>query len=554
VSRARAKPKRKQPSPPKTVPKPLLVTPSPANVKGAWFDEEAVDRVVKFFGLLRQTKGRWRGKRFDLLPWQIWYVIRPIFGWKNADGTRIVRTAWIEVPRKQGKSSISSGLGLYLLTADREPGSEVFAAAGDKDQARIVFDAAAEMARNSQALNGRLEILRSIIRAPRSGGFFRALSHEARLKHGLNVSGALIDEVHVHKTRDLIDVLETGTGAREQPLIVFITTADAGEEGSIYSEKREYLENIAAGRVKDSSFYGVVYALAEDDDWTNPKNWAKANPGLDVTVKRDYIARQVQEALASPGRQNIVKRLHFGIRTKQTTRWLDMNQWDKNAGLVDESKLDGRECYGGLDLSATTDLTAFELIFPDVETDEQGGIHHVLSDFWLPEGNIDHLVKTTRVPYDQWIKDRWIHATEGNAIDYDAVIARILDAAGRYNLQSIGYDPWNAHHIVTRLRAEGIDMQPIRQGFASMSPPSKELERLLLLKRLAHNGHPVLRWMADVVEAKEDGEGNLKPVKPSRAKSSKRVDGIVALVMAISQMSNANQQESAYEEGDLEVI
>jgi phage terminase large subunit-like protein len=542
------------PEPPAGVARPLLLTPSPELVAGAWFDEEAVDRVLRFFRMLRQTKGRWRGKRFELLDWQVWYIIRPVFGWKHPDGTRIVRTVWIEVPRKNGKSTISSGLALYLLSADREPGGEVYAAAGDRDQARIVFDAASEMAQGSKTLRARLQILRSIIRFPKTGSFFRALSREALSKHGLNVSGAVIDEVHVHKTRDLIDVLETGVGAREQPLIVFITTADAGEEGSIYAEKREYLESIVAGRITDPTFYGVVYGLTEEDDWTLEANWERANPGIDVTVKRDYLARKVSEAQASPGRVNVVKRLHFNIRTKQTTQWIDIDQWDRNAGLLDTDRLAGRECYGGLDLSATTDLTALELIFPGVDIDDEGAVHHVLSEFWLPEGNIEHLVRTTQIPYDRWVREGFIHATEGNAIDYDQLVERILELAARYDLRSIGYDPWNAHQTVNELRDAGIEMQPIRQGFASLSPPSKELERLIIRRRLRHGGHPVLRWMADVVEVKQDGEGNIKPVKPSRAKSSKRIDGIVGLVMAINQMTNAEEApRSAYEDHGLEM-
>lgn len=545
-------PQSSTPDIPPEVPRPLLVTPGP-DVEGAWFDEEAVTRVERFFGLLRQTKGRWRGTRFDLLPWQVWYILRPIFGWKHPDGTRIVRTAWIEIPRKNGKSTLSSGLALYLLAADREAGGEVYAAAGDRDQARIVFDAASEMAQGSKALRDRLQILRSIIRFPRTGSFFRALSREALSKHGLNVSGAVIDEVHVHRTRDLIDVIETGTGSRDQPLIIFITTADAGEEGSIYAEKREYLENVVSGRIQDPTFYGVVYGLDESEDWTTPEAATKANPGIDVTVKRDYIARKVQQAQSSPGLQNTIKRLHFNIRTKQTTRWLDLDAWDSNAGLTDLEALKGKECYGGLDLSATSDLTALELIFPEVEHDDQGPIHHVVSHFWLPEGSVEHLVRTTKIPYDHWIRQGFIHMTEGQAIDYDKVIDQISKIAGTHHLRSIGYDPWNAHQTVNDLRGKGFSMNPIRQGFASLSPPSKELERLIVRKRLRHGGHPVLRWMADVVEVKQDGEGNIKPVKPSRAKSSKRIDGIVALVMAIDQMSARDNRRSVYEERGVEL-
>jgi phage terminase large subunit-like protein len=522
------------PRPPAHVPKPYLVTPAPTNVEGAWFDWSEVERVIHFFGLLRQVTGRrWRGKSFQLLEWQVWYVIAPIFGWRDANGNRIVRTAWVEIPRKNGKSTLAAGIALYLLCADREPGAQVYAAAGTKDQARVVFGPAADMVQLSPAVRKRVDVQKSLLRYPKTGSIFRVLSADAPFQHGLDAHGVIIDEVHAHKKRDLVDVLETATGSREQPLVVFITTADAGDEFSIYAEKREYAELIASGHHKDPTFYAVIYAADPKDDWTDERTWEKANPGIDVTVKREYLRTQAEGAQVRPAFQNTFKRLHLNLRTKQTARWFDIGIWDDGDAAIDEERLKGRDCFGGLDLSATQDITALELVFPGVEQDALGPIDWVLSYFWMPEENVDHLTEYTHVPYRRWVDEGWIATTEGNAIDYDVVRDEILRLRKRFKIRSIGFDPWNAFQVAQELEAKGLEMVEIRQGFASLSPPSKEFERRLLRKRLRHGKNPVLRWMADVVEVRQDTNGNIRPVKPDRLKSSKRIDGIVAEIMAI---------------------
>jgi phage terminase large subunit-like protein len=362
--------------------RPLIVTPLPADVT---FDVVAVRNVLEFFGLLRQTKGQWAGKPFRLFDWQVRYELAPIFGLKRADGLRAVRTAWIEKPRKNGKSTECSAIGLYLWCADREPGAEVYAAAGDRLQAGIVFGQARQMAEGSETIVesvGLRALQRARLEHPRTHAIFRALSSDGARQHGLNVHGGIVDEVHVHKNPDLIDALETGTGSREQPLIVFITTADDGDDSSVYATKREYLEGIAAGTITDPSFYGVVFGVDDRAAGFDPFADATlhaANPGAGKTVTWDYLRKAAASARQSPSELNRYLRLHLGIRTKQTTRWLTLQAWDAAAGLADAERWEGRTAFAGLDLSTTTDLTSFQMVLP-----YEPGVE-VWPMFWLPE-------------------------------------------------------------------------------------------------------------------------------------------------------------------------
>lgn len=522
-------------------PKPLIQTPPPDYVEGAWYDGDAVDRVVRFFRNLKQVKGRWRGTSFELIDWQVEYLIAPVFGWKHADGNRIVRTAWWELNRKNGKSTISSGIGCYLFAADREKGGEVYAAAGKKDQARIVFDPAKEMATSWPTLKKRIKPYRSHMYYPATGSVFRVLASDAKLEHGLNVSGAVIDEVHVHKNRDLIDALETGTGSREQPLIVFITTADEGDEHSIYAEKRDYIEKVAKGIIRDPSTYGVIFAAdekAKNFDPFSEKALKQANPGYGVTVSPQYLKTQAAKAQNIPGYLNTYKRLHLGIRTKQEEGWIHLSDWDKSRGMVIEPDLAGMQAYGGIDLSSTRDLSAFQLVVP------VGEDFKVLSHFWMPEEGLEERSKRESVPYDQWVKDGFITATEGNIIDYRKIRESIEKLAERFEIMDIAYDPWKATELVLELQDGGLEMTPMRQGFQTMSAPTKTLERLILSKKLHHGGNPVLRWMADCMSVKYDDNDNVRPVKPDRRKSSKRIDGIVATIMAVDRAMREEGQDT----------
>lgn len=552
---------------------PLLRTPLPAG-DDITFDAEAVERVLKFFRLLRQLIGRWSGERFVLLDWQVRYLVAPVFGIRRAStGRRIIRTVWFEIPRKNGKSTLCSGLALYLFAADREPGAQVYTAAGDRGQAGIVFGPCRDMAAGSPELARALGkgIRRHYLEHPRTGSILRALSSDGARQHGLNVHGAIVDEVHVHKSPDLIDALETGVGSREQPLVIFITTADDGVDGSIYATKREYLEGIAAGTIVDPTFYGVVFGVdhtAEGFDPFADETIVAANPGADVTVLMEYLRAKAEEARQSPSQLNRYLRLHLNVRTKQAVRWLPLDRWDAAAGVLDlELAFRGRPTYGGLDLSSTTDFTAAAFVTPIppedrpeladavdvvVDADEhpdnaalvrvaaaRGYYAHVLH--WIPEERADELERRTGVPLAKWREEGWLRFTEGNVVDYAEVRADIAAELERLGavLVEFAYDPWNASETVNEMQNGGLTMVPIRQGYASLSSPSKELERLVMgstleLPLLVHGGNPVLRWMADNVEVHQDPAGNIKPSKPDRRKSAKRIDGIAAVVNALA--------------------
>lgn len=520
---------------------PLILTPLPSG-GGIHFDPDGAERVLRFFLLLRQLIGRWAGREFRLLDWQAKYLICPLFGLKRADGKRLIRTVWFEIPRKNGKSTLCSGLCLYLLMADREPAAEVYAAAGDKPQAGIVFRAARNMASGSDAISkklGKRGIQRALLEHPMTGSIFRALSSDGSRQHGLNIHGAVVDEVHVHKTPDLIEALETGTGSREQPVVVFITTADAGEDGSIYSTKREYLEGVASGVIVDPTFYGVVFGVDETVEGFDPfaaETLRAANPGYNVTVLADYLERKAAEASQSPAQLNSYLRLHLNIRTKQTTRWLPLDRWDNCGQLITPLEWAGKVAYSGLDLSATTDLTAFSFIAYD---DNAAPMVDTMA--WLPEERAEQLERKHGIPFSRWAAAGFLRLTEGNVIDYATVRSDINLRADELGVAKgeIGFDPWNASEIVQNLEIDGWTMVPIRQGYASLSGACKEVERLVMgstpaQPMLRHGGHPVLRWNVDCCEVRQDDNGNIRPVKPDRRKSTKRIDTVAAMVNAMA--------------------
>ncbi|MFD4833757.1 terminase large subunit [Streptomyces uncialis] len=517
--------------------RPLVVAAQASQAPGAYFDVAAARRAIKAIERFRHTKGRWGGTRLKLSPWQKVWIIAPVFGWLAYDpelgrAVRVIRSAWIEVPRKAGKSTLSSGIGLVLLLADREIGAEVYAAAGSLPQAERVFDDAKRMALTSRAVRGRVDVLRGVIKVPRTGGVFRALSKIAETAHGLNVSGAIVDEVHVHKRRDLIDAIETGTGARDQPLIIYITTADEGTEGSIYDEKHTYTRRCAEDIVNDPAHYGVIWAADEKDDPYAESTWRKANPGLGVSPSLAYMRREAAKAKSTPSYFATFCRLSLNRRMRSASRWLTISLWDENDGTVDETRFRGRRAWGGVDLSAVSDLSAWVLA---VESRTPGAELDIISRFWLPEERADELEQQLQVPIRQWAADGLLTLTEGDAIDYDAIERQIVADCRRLDVQRISYDRMFAGQLVQRIerKTRGVDVVPVAQTYLGMSPGCKELERLLREGRIRHGGHPVLRWNASVVEVYRDGNDNMRPVKPDRDKSTARIDGVVAAVMAL---------------------
>ncbi|MEV7844080.1 terminase TerL endonuclease subunit [Streptomyces cyaneofuscatus] len=517
--------------------RPLVVAAQAANAPGAYFDVKAARRAIDAIQSFKHTKGRWGNSRLKLSPWQTVWVIAPIFGWLAFDpelgrAVRVIRSVWCEVPRKNGKSTLSSGIGLVLLLADREIGAEVYAAAGSLPQAERVFDDAKRMALTSRAVRGRVEVLRGLIRIPRTGGIFRALSKIAETAHGLNVSGAIVDEVHVHKRRDLIDAIETGTGARDQPLIVYITTADEGVEGSIYDEKHVYTRRCADGIIDDPAHYGIIWAADESDDPFSEATWHKANPGLGASPSLAYMRREANKARSTPSYFPTFCRLSLNRRMRAASRWLPLTLWDANNGPVNENSFRFRRAWGGVDLSAVSDLSAWVLV---VESRTPGVELEMVSRFWLPEERADELEQQLQVPIREWARQGLITLTEGDAIDYGAIERQIIEDCRRLDVQRISFDRMFAGQLVQRVerKTRGVDVVPVAQTYLGMSPGCKELERLLREGRIRHGGNPVLRWNASVVEVDRDGNDNMRPVKPDRNKSSARIDGIAAAVMAL---------------------
>lgn len=498
---------------------------------GHWFDEAAAERAVGFFAdCLTHTKGEWAGQPLALSDWQAERIIRPLFGWKRADGTRRYRTAFIEIPRKAGKSTLAAGIGLYLLFADGEPGAEIYSAAADRDQAGIVFDMARQMAAASPMLARRSEAFKRAITVPSTASSYKVLSSDAFTKHGLSAHGIIFDEVHAQPDRELWDVLTTSVGARRQPLTVAITTAGFDRHSLCY-ELYDHACKVRDGVIDDPTFLPVIYEAGPDDDWKSPTTWRKAHPGLGVSVKEQFLADECAKAQHLPSFENTFRRLYLNQWTEQDSRWISLDTWDACAGALPD--LDGRSCFAGLDLASTTDIAALVLAFP---IDNR---LYLLPYFWIPREGMRRRIERDRVPYDRWVADSLVEVTDGDVIDYDVIRARINALGERFHIREIAVDRWNATQISTQLTADGFTMVGFGQGMASMSGPMKELERRLIAREIAHGGNAALRWMAANVSATQDAAGN---VKPDKAKSSGRIDGIVATIMAIGRYQAAEPE------------
>ncbi len=520
--------------------------------EGCWFDIDRAKRVKEFFeDYLCHSKGEWAGKPFVLLPWQWNDVVAPLFGWVRPDGTRRFRKAYIEIAKKNGKSTLCAGLSLYMLIADREPGAEVYTAAADRDQASIVHDEAAKMVAASPELSANLVVVdsRKTIAFPMKNGKLKALSSEVTTKEGLNTHALFFDELHAQRTRDLWDTLAYSGAARRQPLLVAITTAGVDRD-SICREQHKYANGVLEGTIPDTSFFAYIRAAAIDDDWTSPAVWKKANPSLGVTVKLDEFAEACREAQASPAKENTFKRYRLNIWTQQAVRWLRLSDWDacdKSDGKIDENVLVGRKCYAGLDLSSNKDITAFAMVFPG-----EDGNYSVIERYWLPADAIRRRSREDSVPYELWADQGLFNLNPGPAVDLEKVKEVVLALCERFGVSELAVDRWNAAHMMQLLAAEGLDIVPFGQGYASLSSPTKELEKLVLTGKLDHGGDPVLRWMAANVAVETDAAEN---IKPSKTHSTERIDGIVALIMALG-LAIVHQQEpeSTYEHHGMRTI
>ncbi len=488
------------------------------------YDQEAAERSVAFFHrCLKLTTGISAGEPFRLEDWQA-DILRTMFGWKRPDGSRRYREAFIEVPRKNGKSTLIAGIANYVLFCDGEASAQCYCAASDREQASLVFNAAASMVRKS-SLDKRCKIRDSTRRIIYGTSFLRAIPANEGGLHGLDSHFIVGDELHAWPGRGTHDVLHTSTGARLQPLEIYITTAGY-DRHSICYEKYTYACQVRDGIVDDPSFLPVIYEADEEDDWTDPKIWAKANPNLGVSLREDYLQRECEKAKNNPAYENTFRRLHLNQWTSQESRWLQMEKWRK-CDWTDDPLLPHTPTFGALDLSSKIDVTAW------VKVQRKGEGWAVRAHYFIPEGRMMEAEKQDRVPYSHWVKLGLVTATPGAAIDYPTIRRKVLQDANEFQLEVVGYDPWNATDMAQQLENEGLKMLEVRQGMASLSDPCKELERCVIEGVLDHGNDPVLAWMAENVQVKTDENGNIRPVKPDHAGSAKRIDGIVAAVMAI---------------------
>ena len=502
--------------------------PTKFKAKDSHYDKDAADYAVMFIESLCHTKGTWAGKPFELIDWQE-QIIRDLFGILKPNGYRQFNTAYVEIPKKMGKSELAAAVALLLTCGDGEERAEVYGCAADRQQAAIVFDVAADMVRMCPALSRRVKILASqkrIIYKP-TNSFYQVLSAEAYSKHGFNIHGVVFDELHTQPNRKLFDVMTKGSGdARMQPLYFLITTAGT-DTHSICYETHQKAKDILEGRKIDPTFYPVIYGADESEDWTDPKVWKKANPSLGITVGIDKVRAACESARQNPGEENAFRQLRLNQWVKQAVRWMPMEKWDACAFAVNEDDLEGRVCYGGLDLSSTTDITAFVLVFPPTDEDDR---YVVLPYFWIPEDSMDLRVRRDHVPYEVWERQGYLMTTEGNVIHYGYIEKFIERLGEKFNIREIAFDRWGAIQMVQNLEGMGFTVVPFGQGFKDMSPPTKELMKLVLEKRIAHGGHPVLRWMMDNIYIRTDPAGN---IKADKERSTEKIDGAVATIMAL---------------------
>lgn len=515
--------------------------------RGLTFSEERAKHAIRFFSFLRHSKGEWAGREVVLEPWQQ-FVLWVLFGWLRKDGTRRYRTAYGEVARKNGKSTIAAGIGLYLFFADDEAGAEVYTAATKRDQARIVHGESVRMVKSSPSLRRRIGMVKDNLHVEATASKYEPLGADSDGMDGLNVHAAIVDELHAHKSRDVFDLIVTATGARRQPLVFAITTAGT-DQYSICWEQREYAVKILDGVIEDDSFFAYVATIDEGDDWLDEKNWIKANPNYGVSVKPEYLREQAKKARQIPSAQNTFLRLHLNKWTQQASRWLSLELWDKGSAPVEESELAGKDCYAGLDLSSVSDFTAFVMAFPDVEASKV----YFLCRFWVPEGRLYDDSNRYKAQYQAWAREGWITTTPGDAIDYEVVKAQVIADATRFNVLGCGVDRlYQGYQLTMELEEEGVPVSSIGMGFLSLSTPTKELERRLLKREIVHGGNPVLRWMADNVSVKMDPAGNLKPDKST---SQGKIDGILGMIMALDGvMRNDGGKKSIYESQGLTVL
>ena len=492
-----------------------------------YFDEKEASRPCWFIENLTHTKGELAGRAIHLEPWQC-FLLTTLFGWKAKAGNRRFRSAYVEVGRGNGKSTLLSGIGLFCLCADHEPGAEVYSFATTREQAKIVFGDAQTMARGNRALQEAygLEVTAHALYVPATNSTFQAKSAEGSTLDGLNTHLAIIDELHAHKKRDVFDVVETSLGKRRNSLMVSITTAGVDRTGICY-EQRTLVTKILSGSLQDESDFGIIYTLDPDDDWKSDEALAKANPNWGVSVRPEVIRALQAKAIATPSAENNFKTKHLDVWCNADVGWMDMKAWDACADeSLDESDFDGEPCWLGLDLASTSDMTAKVKIF---QRKIDGSSHYYLfGDYWLPRTAIERGVNSQ---YQGWEYLGYLHVCEGPVTDFAEIRDSILEDCGRYSVQSVAYDPFQAVQLSKELSDDGVPMVLCKQTVANLSDPMKQFQALVLGHRLHFNGDPVLTWMVSNVVCHVDVKENIYPRKDA---PENKIDGVVAGIMALS--------------------
>ena len=511
--------------------------------RGLHFDAEAGMKAVRFFALLRHYKGDLGRIRTDdggmgafvaLEAWQV-FIVGSAFGWKRADGLRRFRRVYVEVAKKNGKTLLAAGLALLLAFFDGEPGAEVYSLATKEDQARLSWNDGAQFVAKNPSIGRRVRKVGKRLVHEASASFWTPLGRDSDTgDQGINPHGGIVDELHVLDNRDTIDNLETATASRSQPMIIKITTAGVKRE-SVWAEERADAMAVVEGRATDDAMLVLIYTLDEGDDPFDEAVWPKANPNLGVSVRVDTLREQAEQAKRSPGKMAPFLRFRMNIPTAVSTRAIDIDEWDANAGNPDDLAYEewveavmpaGATAYAGLDLASVRDLTALLLVHRDAE-----GFYNVLCRFYCPEDGIRDRSRRDGVPYEDWVRDGFLTATPGNVTDYAWVRQDVTELADRFALAEIGYDRWNASPLITDLTADGANCVPISQTHSGLAAGWVELNKAILERRVRHGGHPILRWMAGNVEVETDAAGNQKP---SKRHSTEKIDGIVAFTMGVT--------------------
>lgn len=511
--------------------------------------------------MLTHTKGEYACTPFMLYPWQRQIVV-DVFGSIKSNGCRQYSTAYVEIPKKNGKTELAAGIALYGLIADAEPGSENYFAAATRDQASIGFKVAAQMVRNNPRLNGLCRIIdstKTIVMRDDPSSFLKAISADAGTNDGINPHVAVFDELHRQRDTDLWDVITYGMSARRQPLLFAITTAGISGESPLAEAQREYALGVQKGIFPDPSYYSAIYGLGEKEDWTNEgqpdrkgrpaTGWYKANPSLGHHLKIEKVREEFLQAQGSLANQNSFRRFRLDQWVGQESRFLPMDDWMACGEPFRQADFIGAQCFAGIDLSATQDITALVLVF------EKAGLYHIVPHFWLPEYELHLRARRDKVPYDIWASQGLLHTTPGNQVDYAFLKKTVRDLSRLYDIREIAYDRWNATPVIQDLQAEGMTMVPIGQGYQSMSAPTKELLRLVNTGKLRHGSNQILTWMANCFSVKQDPADNVKPSKPDRRKTGKRIDGIQALVNALARVIvRPEYKRSIYETEGIKIL